>query len=175
MAPHVLPRQQSSASTQSTAASIQSTAPPTDSLQEIIADAIRRLKPVGRSDCARVNGGGPTSWLRLPIDLLLVIAMQCGQPGMPMMRLVCREWRDALDAVCMQLRPRMLHVPQLSARCVGRGCVEVVPLWSFTHIYTCAQHKCMQVHADACITCMCAPAPKNTHHNTGFPGYRCLI
>lgn len=110
--PRPIPRHLSSASIQST------TPPSNDSLQDIITEAIRRLRPVGRTDCARVDGGAtiPCSWL--PIDLMIIIAMHCGQAGMPVMRLVCTEWRDALDAACMQLRPRMLHVPQLSARYV---------------------------------------------------------
>lgn len=91
---------------------------PGDNLQDIITEAIRRLRPVGRRDTS-TSPRTSSSWLLLPTDLVAVIALHCGQKHnlVPVMRLVCKDWRDALDAACVQLKPRvLLHGDRLAAR-----------------------------------------------------------
>lgn len=99
--------------------------PGADTLQDVIAEAIRRLRPVGRSETStspRCALNTPSSWLQLPTDLVAIIALHCKQKAvLPIMRLVCKDWRDALDAACVHLKPRVLHAKHLAARYRNKG------------------------------------------------------
>lgn len=135
-----------------------SNTPAGDSLQDIIAEAIRRLRPVGRSGTStspRSALNTPSSWLQLPTDLVAIIALHCGQKAVvPTMRLVCKDWRDALDAACVHLKPRVLRGQHLATRYVLVLFVETKHIhkfalgfpeskcWTSAYASTCKQQTC---------------------------------
>ncbi len=59
----------------------------------------------------------PAAWTEVPLDIMREVAGKLGTHDVAAALLVCREWRDGFANGMTSLRPRVLRIAPLAARC----------------------------------------------------------